>query len=136
MLRKFMKEEHGFSLTELMVALVIIGVLVLLALPRLMPIVNKAKATEAKLSLKQVYMLEKAYKFEYDKFSSELSQIGFEQEKLITENGTARYIVEIKKADIASFVATATSIVDFDNDGIFNVWEVKENGIIKEIVPD
>ena len=136
MLKKLLKDQHGFSLTELMVALVIIGVLVLLALPRLMPVVNKAKATEAKLSLKQVYMLEKAYKFEYDKFSLELTQIGFEQEKMITDNGTARYLIEIQKAELASFLATATSVVDFDNDGIFNMWEVNEDGIIKEVTPD
>ena len=40
--------DLGFSLTELMVVLVIIGVLVLLALPKLLPIVTKAKTTEAK----------------------------------------------------------------------------------------
>ncbi|MBK7980270.1 MAG: prepilin-type N-terminal cleavage/methylation domain-containing protein [Ignavibacteriae bacterium] len=136
MFKNIYKKQDGFSLTELMVVLVIIGVLVLLALPRLMPVVNKAKATEAKLSLKQVYMLEKAYKFEYDKYSNDLSQIGFEQEKLITENGTARYIVEIKNAEIGSFLATATSVVDFDGDGGYNVWEVKEDGIIMETTPD
>jgi len=136
MRKRTYKNEDGFSLTELMVALVIIGVLVLLALPRLMPVVNKAKATEAKLSLKQVYMLQKAYKFEYDKYSNELAQIGFEQEILITENGTARYRVEIKNAELNSFLATATSVVDFDGDGTFNVWEVKEDGIIKEVIPD
>ena len=134
--RKFIKKTDGFSLTELMVALVIIGILVLLALPRLMPVVNKAKATEAKLSLKQVYMLQKAYRFEYDKFSPNLVQIGFEQEILITENGTARYVVEITSAELSTFRATATSIIDFDDDGTFNKWEVTENGIIKEIVPD
>ncbi|MBU0475261.1 MAG: type II secretion system GspH family protein [Bacteroidetes bacterium] len=133
---KFLKRTDGFSLTELMVALVIIGILVLLALPRLMPVVNKAKATEAKLSLKQVYMLQKAYRFEYDKFSLDLAQVGFEQETLITDNGTARYVVKIVTAELSTFRATATSIIDFDNDGIFNEWEVTENGIIKEIVPD
>ena len=136
MFKKLYKEQQGFSLTELMVALVIIGVLVLLALPRLMPVVNKAKATEAKLSLKQVYMLQKAYKFEYDKYSAELPQIGFEQERLITDNGTARYLVEIQNAELSKFVATATSVVDFDDDGTFNVWEVNETGIIREVTPD
>jgi type IV pilus assembly protein PilE len=128
--------QAGFSLTELLVVLVIIGVLVLLALPRLMPVVTKAKTTEAKLTLKQVYMLEKSYKFEYDKYTSNLNEISFEQEKLITSGGTARYKIEMPNADINSFRATATSVVDFDNDGIFNVWEVTEEGLIKEVVPD
>ena len=136
MIKKLMKKEDGFSMSELMVVLVIIGILVLLALPRLMPVVNKAKATEAKINLKQVYMLQKAYKYEYDKYSKKLSEIGFEQETLISEDGTARYKIEIKDANIKSFTATATSIVDFDDDGNFNVWEVNEKGIIKEIEPD
>ena len=136
MLKKIKQDNSGFSLTELMVVLIIIGILVLLALPRLMPIVTKAKTTEAKLNLKQLYMLEKSYKFEYDKYSSGLNEIGFEQEKLITEDGSARYKIAITNADASSFVATATSVVDFDNDGVFNVWEVNELGIIKETIPD
>ena len=136
MKKKLLNRQDGFSLTELMVALVIIGVLVLLALPRLLPVVTKAKVVEAKMNLKQVYMLEKSYKFEYDRYSSNLNEIGFEQEKLITEGGTARYKIEIQQAELNSFKAVATAIVDFDNDGTFNIWEVKEDGIIKETIPD
>lgn len=134
--KKIKKDESGFSLTELMVALVIIGVLVLLALPRLMPVVTKAKVVEAKMNLKQVYMLEKSYKFEYDRYSDNLMEIGYEQEKLVTEGGTARYKIEIKQADVNAVKAAATAVVDFDNDGAFNVWEVNEDGIIKETTPD
>ncbi len=83
--------RDGFSMTELMVVLVIIGILVLLALPRLRPVVTKAKTTEAKLMLKQVYTLEQSYKFEHDRYSQALPDIGFEQEKLTSEGGQARY---------------------------------------------
>jgi type IV pilus assembly protein PilE len=136
MKNKLIHNQEGFTLTELMVVLVIIGVLILLALPRLLPVVTKAKVVEAKLNLKQVYMLEKSYKFEYDKYSASLTDISFEQEKLITEGGTARYKIEIKQSDINSFTATATAVVDFNNNGTFNVWEVKEDGVIKEVTPD
>lgn len=136
MVLKHIKRESGFTITELLVVLVIVGVLVLLALPRLMPVVTKAKTTEAKLNLKQVHLLQKAYKFEYDKYSSTLAEIGFEQEKLITDGGNARYLIEIKKSEVNAFNATATAIVDFNNNGVFNVWEVNEDGVIKEIIPD
>jgi len=128
--------EQGFSLTELMVVLVIIGVLVLLALPRLLPVVTKAKTTEAKLMLKQVHTLEQSYKFENDRFTASLADIGFEQSKLVSEGGQARYRIEIVSADLKSFVAQALSTVDFDEDGVFNVWTVDESGKIKEKVPD
>lgn len=136
MIKKVFRETSGFSMTELLVVLVIIGVLVLLALPRLMPVVTKAKTTEAKLNLKQVYMLQKSYKFENDKYSSDLGQIGFEQEKLVSEGGPARYKIEIVESELNSFRATATATVDFDNDGTFNVWEVNQEGQIKEVTPD
>lgn len=136
MLKKILKEASGFSMTELLVVLVIIGVLVLLALPRLLPVVTKAKTTEAKLNLKQVYMLEKSYKFENDKYSSDLNQIGFEQEKLVSDGGSARYKIAIVESDVNSFRATATATIDFDNDGTFNVWEVTQDGQIKEVTPD
>jgi len=137
-----MKRRHtrfnnrGFSLTELMVVLVIIGVLVLLALPKLLPLVTKAKTTEAKLMLKQVITLEQSYKFENDRFSASLTDIGFEQTKLINEGGQARYKIEIVSADEKSFVAIATSTVDFNNNGVFNVWEADQTGAIREKVPD
>lgn len=134
--KKNLAPEQGFSLTELMVVLVIIGVLVLLALPKLLPLVTKAKTTEAKLMLKQVYTLEQSYKYENDRFSSSLSEIGFEQTKLISEGGQARYKIEILSADEKEFVGQATSTVDFDGDGTFNVWIVDQAGAVKEKIPD
>ena len=137
-----MKRRHihfnnrGFSLTELMVVLVIIGVLVLLALPKLLPLVTKAKTTEAKLMLKQVITLEQSYKFENDRYSATLTDIGFEQTKLISEGGQARYKIEVVSADEKSFVAIATSTVDFNNNGTFNVWEADQTGVIKEKITD
>ncbi len=136
MKRKFLKDQSGFSITELLVVLVIIGVLILLALPRLMPVVTKAKSTEAKLNLKQVLMLQKSFKYENDRYTNSLSEIGFEQETLITDGGSARYKIEIVESDLNAFRATATAVVDFDNDGTFNIWEVTQDGQIREVVPD
>lgn len=134
--RTFWAKEEGFSLTELMVVLVIIGVLVLLAMPKLLPLVTKAKTTEAKLMLKQVYSLEQSHKFEHDRYSSSLTEIGFEQEKLVSEGGQARYRIEIVTADEKNFEARATSIIDFNGNGKFNVWIVDQTGVIKEVIPD
>jgi len=134
--RQLLQTEAGFSLTELMVVLVIIGVLVLLALPKLLPLVTRAKTTEAKLMLKQIYSLEQSYKFEHDRYSAATPEIGFEQNKLVSEGGQARYRIDVTSADETTFVALATSIVDFNGNGSFNVWIVDQTGAIKEKVPD
>ena len=53
------KKLNAFTLAELMTTLCIIGILVLLALPKLMPLISKTKSLEAQLQLKHVLQLEK-----------------------------------------------------------------------------
>lgn len=131
--RKFLP---AFTLTELLVVLIIIGILVLLALPNLMPLIARAKSTEAQLQLNHVHMLQKSYFYLYSKYSLNLEELGFEQEKLITEGGKANYIIEITEASTSGFVSKATAVVDFDGDGNFNVWEINENKDLKEVIKD
>jgi len=135
-IKTLLQEEQGWSLTELMIVLVIIGILVMLAIPIYRTITTKAKTTEAKIMLGQIVTLEKAYYLEHDMYSKDLEAIGFEQNKLITDGGRARYVVKVEKADENGFDATATSVIDFDKDGTFNVWEVTQDDIIKEKTPD
>ncbi len=131
-----LKDEQGFSLTELMVVLVIIGILALLAIPRFTNVATKAKATEAKTMLKQVHTLQSSYHFEYDVYSDNLLVIGFEQVALVPDGGTARYLINVEAAAPSSYIVTATSVIDFDKDGVFNVWQVDQTGRILERTPD
>ena len=132
----FTKKVNALSLNEVLVVLIIIGILVLLALPRLMPLISRAKATEAKLQLNHVYTLEKSHFYMHSKYSNDFDQLGFEQEKLTSEDGNANYLIEVVEADQAGFRATATAIVDFDGDGIFNVWEIDQEKKLLEITKD
>ena len=50
------KGLRAFSLPEMLVVLVIIGILVLIALPNLMPLISKAKAMEAQQQLAFVHI--------------------------------------------------------------------------------
>lgn len=131
-----LREEAGFTLTELMVVLVIIGILALLALPRFMKVTTKAKMTEAQMNLKQVLTLEQAFQYEHDVYSTDLPAIGFEQNPLVTDGGNARYRISVERADQDGFIAVATSVVDFDKDGTFNVWQVDQNGQITQRTED
>ncbi len=126
----------AFSLTELLIVLVIIGILVLLALPNLMPLISKARSTEAKVQLGHIYTLERSYFFEYSNYSADLGAIGFEQEKLSDAGGQANYVIEITETSATGFKATATAIKDFDSDGIFNIWEIDQDKNLVETVKD
>lgn len=130
------KKLPAFTLTELLVVLVIVGILVMLALPNLMPLITKAKATEAELQLNQVYTMEKTYQMTYSKFSNDFSEIGFEAPKTIKEDGTANYEYEIIEASVNSFKARATAVADFDQDGTFDVWEIDQDKKLVNTVKD
>ena len=132
----FLSEEHGFTLTELLVVIVIIGILAALTIPKFLNVTTRAKTTEAKLMLKQVCNLQKAYYLENDFYAPTLEAIGFEQEKLKTEGGSARYRIELKEVEAVGFLATATSVIDFDKDGAFNVWTINEEGLLRQTVAD
>lgn len=135
-LRRVSQREDGFSLTEIMVVIVIIGILALLAIPSFLGVTTRAKMTEAKNMLRQVHVLQEAHYYEFDRYSSDLASIGFEQIRLVSDEGTARYTIAIESAEPASYVATATAVVDFDKDGVFNVWTVNEEGIVEQRVAD
>jgi len=130
------KRLNAFTLSELMVVLVIIGILVLLALPKLMPLIAKAKSAEAQVQLGFLHGLEQNYFYMYSTYSSSLEEVGFEQSKLVSEGGTANYRIEIVQAGPDFFIARATAVVDFDRDGVYNVWEIDQDKKLREVVKD
>lgn len=130
------KRLHGFTLSELLIVLSIMGILILLALPSFMPLISKTKQIEAKLQLKHVLQLEKSYYFMNSKYSGSFNEIGYEPSKMVSEGGNANYKIEISDASNKGFVAIATSVTDFDNDGVFNVWQMNQDEQLKETTPD
>ncbi len=130
------KELNGMTLIELLLVLALIGILLSMAVPKLMPLIGRTKSMEAQMQLKHVLNLEKNYFYINSKYTNNLDDIGFEQSKLVTQEGKANYKIEIVEASNNSFVAKATSVTDFDQDGQMNVWQVNQDEEIKEITKD
>jgi type IV pilus assembly protein PilE len=130
------KKVAAFNMQELLVVLVIIGILILIALPNLMPIIAKTKALEAKNHLVHLYGLQRNHFFMYSKYSNDFNAIDFLSEKTVKNGGTANYEYEIIEATNNSFKAKAIAVTDFDGDGVFNVWEIDQDKNLKEVVKD
>lgn len=131
------KKVEGFTLPELLVVLVIVGILVLLALPSLLPLITKARSTEAKNNLSHIHTLQKTYFYEYSRFSQDLTSIGFAYDgKFVTEGGNINYQLEVVDASNTGYLARATALTDWDGDGVFNTWEIDQEGQLREVQPD
>jgi len=130
------KKIPSFNLQETLIVLAIIGILLLIALPNLMPLISKAKSIEAQTQLKAIYNSEKQYYFMYSKYSSDFNELDFETPKTVKQNGSANYEYEIIQSSNTDFKARATAVTDFNGDGIFNVWEVDKNGNPTQVTKD
>lgn len=126
----------AYNLQEVLIVLLIVGVLLLLALPNLMPVVAKAKSIEAQTQLKHIYNSQTTYRYMYSKYSDDLNELDFIAPKTVKEEGNANYIYEILSTSDNSFKARATAITDFNGNGVYNVWEIDENGNPKQIIKD
>ena len=131
-----LKKIPALNLQETLIVLAIIGILLLLALPNLMPLISKAKSIEAQTQLKAIYNAQTTHRYMYSTFSHDLTALDFEAPRTVLENGTANYRYEILSADAATFKARAEAVTDFDGDGILNVWEIDEAGNPKQTIKD
>jgi type II secretion system protein G len=75
------RNNKGFTLIELMIVVVIIGILAALAIPRFSKASDRAKEKEADGVLKQVYTLQQTYYAQWGTYASsqtDLETVGFE----------------------------------------------------------
>jgi prepilin-type N-terminal cleavage/methylation domain-containing protein len=75
-------ENPGFTLTELIIVTVIIGILSAIALPSMLTRANKARQTEAKLYVGAMNRAQQAYYFENTVFTNSIDElaIGIDQQ--------------------------------------------------------
>jgi type IV pilus assembly protein PilA len=136
MLSKMRRSQRGFTLIELMIVVVIIGILAALAIPRFMRATTKSKQSEAKNILKQIFVMEDAYRQEKDIYwttanaASAANQTAFSQIGVEIMAST-RYTYTITSTDggLTNYTATATSGI-LDDDAAVDTWTINQQGAL------
>ena len=69
------KRFHGFSLMEVMIVVVIIGILAALAYPNLEKYLKRARQTEAKTNLSAIYTAQKIYFTLHQSYAADIKKL-------------------------------------------------------------
>lgn len=126
----------AFSLAEILIVLAIMGILIMLVVPNQAGVAARSKSLEAQSELKMVHNLQRANHLQFSKYSMDLISINYMAHKLVNNGGTANYEISIIEATTSTFKAKAQSVSDFDGDGQMNIWEIDQEGVLKEVQPD
>ncbi len=123
--------SKGFTLIELMIVVVIIGILAALAIPRFMRSTTKSKQTEAKQLLKQIYTMQHAYRQEFNAYclngvSAAAGSVNFA--RLGVDIGASARYTYAMTAAANTFSCTATA--NLDDDATNDVWAIDQDGLL------
>lgn len=132
--------SRGFTLIELMIVVVIIGILAAMAIPRFMQTTTKTKQSEAKLILKQIYVNERTYfqqvipsgYFIPAGPASAATPTAFQAIWVDIMPGAAYTYTIVGTA--TTFTATATA--NIDDDATIDTWTIDHNGVMTNTIND
>ena len=115
------KRFHGFSLMEVMIVVVIIGILAALAYPNLEKYLKRARQTEAKTNLSAIYTAQKIYFTLHQSYTKDINELD-----LSLAQGL--YTFTIQEASKNTFKAQAEGNIDDDN--VLDTWTIDQNKIL------
>lgn len=113
------KQNTGFTLIEIMIAVAIVSILAAIAYPSYMTEVSKGKRLEAQSLLMEMASREQRFFSNQLRFTNDLTALGYSS-PLLTESGAYQISIATNVAN-STFTLTATAQPGQSNDGCGNL---------------
>jgi type IV pilus assembly protein PilE len=120
--------QAGFSLIELLIALVLVGLLAAIGLPVYSKYVARSRQADAKAQLTQIRQAEEIFKFQNGTYTTTTASLSGWRATV------GRYTFSIAAADATTFTARAQG--NIDSDATIDVWTMDQDGTLTNTVND
>lgn len=101
-----MKENKGFTLIEVMITVVIIGILASVAYPSYTQYVIKSARSEGVAAVMRVANLQEQYYLDHRTYTTDMTKLGLDKSPFITEHGHYR----VSSSGTITTTVTATAV--------------------------
>ena len=121
------KRFHGFSLMEVMIVVVIIGILAALAYPNLEKYLKRARQTEAKTNLSAIYTAQKIYFTLHQSYADDINKLDLS----LVQGDPYTFTME---ASTSTFKAQAEG--NIDDDDALDTWTIDQDKNLRYTIDD
>lgn len=122
-----LRAETGFTLVELMIVVVVIGILAVVALPKFGAVAQRAKEAEAEPILKQVVTLQERHRQKHDRYADNFDAL----EGAADPVRSARYYEFRITGSVSDFVVCARPRNGLD----LRAFRIDQSRTVTEIAP-
>ena len=126
-LQSIRKRFHGFSLMEVMIVVVIIGILAALAYPNLEKYLKIARQTEAKTNLSAIYTAQKIYFTLHQSYAEDINELDLS----LVQGDPYTFTME---ASTSTFKAQAEG--NINDDDVLDTWTIEQDKDLRNTIDD